>query len=222
VHVHLIDRLVCPRCGPPFGLILLADRVAESRALAGSLGCPNCRDRFPVEYGFADLRPPPRDPLPEPGALPVRPDSAAALELAALLGVSEGPAHVLLAGEAVWHAEGLAALVPELEVVAVGAALRSLPEEPGVSRLAAGPALPFRDSALRAVALGDESAMRWLEEAVRVVVPGGRVVLRGAAAGTPERARSAGLAIVLEAEGLLVTERAGPRRPTSGVRLPVV
>ncbi len=68
MNVLLTDHLVCPRCGPPFGLVLLARDVRDRRVRRGELGCSNCRDAFPVKNGFADLRPPPRDPPPlEPG-----------------------------------------------------------------------------------------------------------------------------------------------------------
>ena len=60
MHLLLTDRLTCPRCGPEFGLVLLADRLEDRRVLEGALGCPNCRDRYPVRDGFGDLRPPPR------------------------------------------------------------------------------------------------------------------------------------------------------------------
>ena len=60
MNVDLIDHLVCPRCGPPNGLLLLAHEVRDRRVLEGEFGCPNCRDRFPVSGGFGDLRPPPR------------------------------------------------------------------------------------------------------------------------------------------------------------------
>lgn len=61
----LTDRLTCPRCGPTFGLILLAERMVDRRVRDGTLGCPNCRDAFPVVDGFADLRAPPRRPVQE-------------------------------------------------------------------------------------------------------------------------------------------------------------
>ncbi|MDE2753719.1 MAG: hypothetical protein OXI83_14170, partial [Gemmatimonadota bacterium] len=65
MNVTLTDHLVCPRCGPPFGLILLAHRVRDRRVQRGEFGCANCRDRFPVEDGFGDLRPPPRGTVPD-------------------------------------------------------------------------------------------------------------------------------------------------------------
>ncbi len=60
MNVALVDHLVCPRCGPPNGLLLLAHDVRDRRVHEGEFGCPNCRDRFPVVDGFGDLRPPPR------------------------------------------------------------------------------------------------------------------------------------------------------------------
>ena len=60
MHLLLTDRLTCPRCGPEFGLILLADKLVDRVVHSGVLGCPNCRDAFQVEDGFADLRAPPR------------------------------------------------------------------------------------------------------------------------------------------------------------------
>lgn len=60
MNVDLIDHLVCPRCGPPYGLLLLAHDVRDRRVREGEFGCPNCRDRFPVSGWFGDLRPPPR------------------------------------------------------------------------------------------------------------------------------------------------------------------
>lgn len=60
MNVALVDHLVCPRCGPPHGLLLLAHDVRDRRVHEGEFGCPNCRDRFPVVDGFGDLRPPPR------------------------------------------------------------------------------------------------------------------------------------------------------------------
>ncbi len=67
MNTTLVDHLVCPRCGPPNGLILLAHEVRDRRVLEGEFGCPNCRDRFPVAGGFGDFRPPPRGVGPEGG-----------------------------------------------------------------------------------------------------------------------------------------------------------
>jgi uncharacterized protein YbaR (Trm112 family) len=116
VHILVTDRLVCVRCGPGFGLILLADELEERRVVEGVLGCPNCRERYPVERGFGDLRRSPRaeeDSAEPPGD----DDPEGALRLAALLGVREGPGLLLLSGSSVRFAERLAAMIENIEVV---------------------------------------------------------------------------------------------------------
>jgi hypothetical protein len=221
VHLLLVDRLTCPRCGPAFGLVLLADRVVERRVLEGWLGCSNCRDRFHVSGGFGDLRAPPRDPLPHTMDEPA-PPAEATMRLAAFLGVAEGPAHVALIGPVAAHAPGLAALIPELEVAAVSAAGRSEEERVGVSRIVSEPGLAFQSNALRGVALPGDAADALLLEAARVVAPSGRIVLLGAPAGSLERLRVLGLHVLMDQEGVLVSERPGPRPPSTGIKLPIV
>jgi uncharacterized protein YbaR (Trm112 family) len=179
VHLLVTDRLACPRCGPEFGLILLADRVEDRRVLEGGFGCANCRERYPVRGGFADLRPPPAGPLSdEPHASDPGPDDPeGALRLAAMLGVTEGPATLLLAGVPARQAERLAAMVKGVEVVALHPGLRQRSEEPGVSRAHAGAVLPFFSMTFRGVALDAEWGASHLAEAFRVTAPGARVVL---------------------------------------------
>src|SRR5690606_33440071 len=112
MHVLLTDRLTCPRCGPAFGLILLAERAEERRVQKGVLGCPNCRDSFPIDDGFGDVRAPPRRGVPAglAGGPDPRPTDAAESErLAALLGVAEGPGTLALVGGPARHGEALAA-----------------------------------------------------------------------------------------------------------------
>ena len=221
MYLPLTDRLTCPRCGPPFGLILLADRVVERRVINGTLGCPNCRDRFPVREGFGDLRAPPRGEL---LALATHPsdDPERALRVAALLGIVEGPATVLLAGPVVALAAALAARVPQLEVVALGVALAGEPERPGVSRLVARPGLPFHTGSLRGAVLDGDEAAPLLEEAARVLAPASRLVFLDAPVGVRERLADAGLRLLLEQEDTLLAERHAPREAPPGRSLPVV
>ncbi|MGD2068055.1 MAG: hypothetical protein PVI57_05175 [Gemmatimonadota bacterium] len=207
MHVLLTDRLTCPRCGPAFGLILLADRVEDRRVYEGLLGCPNCRDQFPVSAGFGDLRAPPRDPLPGVVAGPGTPSDEETTRIAALLGVARGPGNLALVGPVAEHAEGLADLLDDIEVVAVWPPLRERPERPGVSRLAAGPGLPFFSGTLRGVALVGEAADRFLAEAARAVASPGRVVVLDAPDATRERLEALGLSTVLQEPGLLVASR---------------
>jgi hypothetical protein len=179
MHLLTTDRLACPRCGPAFGLILLADRVVDRRVLEGRFGCANCRERFPVRGGFGDFRVPPVSPLAEdPRAADPGPDDPeGALRLAAMLGITEGPATLLLLGGPARQAERLVAMVPGIDVVAVHPGLRERPEEEGVSRLHVGVHLPFFSATFRGVAMDASWAASHLDEALRVAVPGARIVV---------------------------------------------
>jgi hypothetical protein len=209
VHLLLTDRLTCPRCGPGFGLILLARRVVDRRVLEGTLGCPNCRDGFDVHEGFGDLRAPPRGPLPEGRAGHPAPPAPAAVErLVALLGVAEGPGTLALVGEPARLAPALVEMVPGVEVAAVDADLARWPEVAGVSRLVSRPGLPFFDQTLRGVAMDGALGPAWIREAARAVARLSRVVVTSAPDDGVHILEEAGLNVLAAEAGTIVTARA--------------
>ena len=185
MNTALVDQLVCPRCGPPFGLILLACEVRRRRVRRGELGCPNCRDSFPIEDGFGDLRPPPR--LEAPGdrtragdtgsdGSGSRPDveradgppvAAAALRIAAALGVTRGPGIIVMADSHILEAAPLAGLIQDIEVILIGWAGRDLSKRPSrdestapaVTTLVTGSTLPLRDGS--AAVVSDAVVYEW-------------------------------------------------------------
>ena len=207
MHILLTDLLTCPRCGPGFGLILLGDRIENRRVLEGVLGCPNCRERYPVRKGFGDLRAPPRSSL--PAVLPPAPadDEETVTRVAALLGVREGPGYLVLAGPVARAAPALAGLLERVEVVTMAPELREWKEEEGVSRLTASPGLPFQSRRIRGVFLDGPSGASFLEEAVRVVGPGGRIVVRGGEGGGRKTLEEGGLEVLVEEEETVVAVR---------------
>lgn len=207
MHILLTDLLTCPRCGPEFGLILLGHAIEDRRVLDGELGCPNCRDRYPVRDGFGDLRAPPRSSLEPVGDGPEPGSEEATLQVAALLGVSEGPGHLVLAGPVARHARALSDALDDVEVVGVDPRLRAWPEEGGVSRVAASPGLPFYSGRIRGVALEGTSAADLLDEAVRIVGPRSRVAVLDAPAETRSRLEGHGLQTVMEDRGAVVAAR---------------
>lgn len=163
MHLLLTDRLTCPRCGPTFGLILLADRMVERRVLQGTLGCPNCRDSFTVRDGFADLRAPPRGDLPEgragadPAARPASPQAETVGEAPTGASGEESEAPI---GESAAQGEGL-------DEASRVVALLGLHRGPGTvvtvgraARLARGVAAAVED--LQAVAV-DPDTREWRE-----------------------------------------------------------
>jgi uncharacterized protein YbaR (Trm112 family) len=222
MFLPLTDLLTCPRCGPEHGLILLAERIEDRRVLEGALGCPRCRQRYPVVGGCADLRgevgsPEEGEAAAEAAAeaagaaaaagRPAAAEREEAIRLAALMGVAEGGGYALVLGPGAVHAPAIAALVEGLEVVAAAPQVTGWPEESGVSRLLVGEALPFHALSLRGVALTGGAA-QLLEEAARVLSPVGRLVVDPVPAAAEARLEAAGLRVVAREGEALVAVRA--------------
>jgi uncharacterized protein YbaR (Trm112 family) len=233
MHILLTDVLTCPRCGPGFGLILLADRIDARRVLAGRLGCANCREQYPIVAGAVHLegaaaasagRPGPSgsssaaDPAGPSGsssaahaASPV-PPSTEATRLAALLGVAQGPAYVLLAGDAADHAEDVSALLEDVEVLSLrghraGAMTDPAKEDqPGVSVVHAQ-GLPVATGKMQGVAVTGPRAGELLEEAARAVRPTGRLLVDPAPGDAEQRLRAAGLRTIAREGSVLLSVR---------------
>jgi uncharacterized protein YbaR (Trm112 family) len=211
MHILLTDRITCPRCGPGFGLILLAHEIRDRRILEGDLGCFNCREKYPVRGGFGDFRIPPRTPLPTPSSDfdTVSVDGEEIFRLGAFLGVTEGPGTLLIKGPAARFSAGLAELIGGVEVVGLEANLMGEEESEGVSRMVAGARIPFFSGSFRGILLSGETKERDLDEAVRVVAPPGRVVVLE---GPPEAVRgmeALGLKVLMQEGGALVAQQEG-------------
>jgi hypothetical protein len=185
-------------------LILLADRMTERRVSDGSLGCPNCRDRYPVTSGFADLRPPPRDPVtpPEGGGPPVD-----ALAVAALLGIPGGPGNVLLSARVAASAEALAQMVEGIEWILLGSAPGEAAPEGPFSPMAVRGRLPLYSRSLRGVVAVGEEGPVGVPELARVVAPMGRLVVLDPPPGIRDQVAAAGLEVVLDAPEAVVGAR---------------
>ena len=208
MNPQLTERLLCPRCGPGFGLVLRADRVADGRVLDGFLGCSNCRVLYPVAGGVADLRHPPRSRSHRRARgvrPPARADAAEAetLRLAALIGVARGPALIAVAGDLAARASELASLLPDVEVVALAHRFGFSPP-PGASYLMASERLPLRDGSLAGIGLTGSWAELLLGEATRCLARDGRIVLLGASPGGERAFHGQDLTVLASEAGVLV------------------
>lgn len=206
--IVLTDVLTCPRCGPEFGLVVLADRLEERRVSEGRLGCANCREMYEIRGGLADLRyPPGTQPVPAAsvGTASEGADvDADALRLAAMIGVTGGPGVVLVAGDRASLAGEIVALVPEIGAVAVGAATVGMADRPGTSRVLSTERLPLRGRSMRGVALTGAVGDTLLEEGIRVLAPGGRIVLDPAPPDAEQRLERAGFVVLLAQDQVVV------------------
>jgi uncharacterized protein YbaR (Trm112 family) len=220
MFILLTDVLTCPRCGPEFGLILLADRMGERRVVQGRLGCPNCREGYAIRDGVVHAVPAAETapPVMMEGTGSSEGDAEAPVRLAALMGLSGVTGLVLIAGPGGRHGAAVAALVPGVEVVAVDGVAPARGMEAGVSRVVSGPRFPFRDDKMRGAALTGGADDERLREALRVLVPGARLVVDPAPAETGERLRALGAEVLLEEAGVVVAR--APGRPVALGRRP--
>jgi uncharacterized protein YbaR (Trm112 family) len=200
MHILLTDILTCPRCGPGFGLILLADRVEDRRVRAGRLGCSNCREKYEIRDGTVDFGAPTEQ-------FDQTVDGAGAERLAGLLGVTRGPAFLLLAGPSAAHAPAIAGMLDDVEVVTINAVAES-DVVPGINRiLAGGPQLPIASAKIAGVALTGPAADALLDEGARAVSPVGRLVLDPAPPDAAERLVRHGMRIAAQQDGTAVAVR---------------
>lgn len=208
MNPQLTERMICPRCGPGFGLVLRADQVEQGRVLDGFLGCSNCRVLYPVARGVADLRHPPRSrshrrarTVPPPTSRDAsEPDT---LRLAAMIGVARGPALIAVAGSLAGRASELASLLPGVEVVAVASRFHSSPPS-GATHLMASERLPLRDGSLAGIALAGSWAELLLKDGLRCLARSGRIVLVGASPKGEKAFHGQDLTVLADEAGVLV------------------
>ena len=97
MFLELIDHLRCPRAHAESWLVASSTRMEGRHIVEGVLGCPVCREEYPVRRGvacFTEGSPPP----PNGNAPP--PDGAGALRVAALLDLAEPRGFTVLHGDA--------------------------------------------------------------------------------------------------------------------------
>ena len=207
MHVLLSDALTCPRCGPEYPLLLLVDVVTNRRVLEGSLGCMNCRERYLIRGGFCDLA---GNEITKSRNYEITTEGSTndnGLRLAASLGITEGPALVLLVGPAAMHAAEINQLIPSLEIAAAWGPLEQAAESEGISRFAVGEQLPFRDGSMRAVVLSGDDALTLIGEGVRVAAPRANVVVLANGEEAARRMSDAGLKLLAKDEHAAVAQR---------------
>ena len=207
VFIELTEILRCPRDHAESYVVAAPIVMDGRRIVRGVVGCPTCQAEFPIVGGVAYFGDEARRALPADragasAASPGRSAPAATVPdydaggLAAFLDLDGPGGYAALVGRAARVGPRIVEVLPGIHVVAVN-------PPPGVapatmlSVLESPRALPFKSSTLRAVALGAEHAgAPWLADAVRVLLPGLRLVVedeRASPDGVSELARGAGL-----------------------------
>lgn len=204
MRIELAERLRCPAAHAPTPLIVVARRVEERELVEGFAGCMTCHLEARVERGVVRIGAPHEVAVAGDATDGVAPGPATddtITRAAALLGLAEPGGAVLLAGR-------YAALAP---------ALRARFDVMTAVITSSG-AVPFADATFRGAALDLPGIT--LDDALRTVVVGGRLVAPASAA-RPIGARALARDDVewvaeREATGPVVTlGRASPPRTTS-------
>ncbi|CAN5749433.1 hypothetical protein BH23GEM6_BH23GEM6_12830 [soil metagenome] len=206
LHILLTDVLTCPRCGPDFGLILMADEMQGRAVAEGRLGCLNCREGYRISNGVADLLLADSTAVTSTGAdhFATHEDTDVAYRFAALLGASDLASTIFLGGLPHEVSAGVAKLLPDTQVAATAGAVDMSGAGSGQNWIRHGIRLPFRSQSMRGVALSGEAADRLLDEAVRILKHSGRLVLDPAPTRAVARLRKMGLELLLEQDGVVV------------------
>lgn len=192
MFIELTDILRCPADHEEQVLVLLPDGVTDREVKSGQLGCMECGRIYPIRDGVAEFGA-------DPGASgPTKLDATA---MAAFLGLAGSGGYVALVGEPAASWEALAEMVGSVHIVGVNSPAGTRAGT-GIS-LVRGGLIPVRSRHLRGVVLGPTTAgdAHWVREAVRVVLPGLRVVGEGPTPSAPD------LEVLAGAEGVWVARR---------------
>jgi len=199
--------LRCPETHEEAFLVMSTGEMVGRMVRSGILGCPVCRKEYPIVKGVVNFSArgpgeglPPRQKYAVASGDPPRSPDAQTLQ--ALLDLSGPGGYVVLVGSAARHAVGLAALMGGIHFIGINAP-PEVEELPVLSLLACETTIPLRRAMARAVVVGPERASPpWLNEALRVLLRGRRLVIEDADATAP-----AGLKQLAVGQGLWVGER---------------
>jgi uncharacterized protein YbaR (Trm112 family) len=190
MFIELTDILRCPAEHEEDVLVLLPDGVVDRQVRSGHLGCMVCGLVYPIRGGVAEFAPPPPDIA--------RSTALTGPIMAALLGLGGPGGYAALVGGAGEDWQGLAEVAEGVHLLAVNPP-PGIPEGKALSVATAG-RIPAKSRHLRGVVLGPGFAEEegWVNEAVRTLLPGQRIVGEGPTPSGPE------LELLASADGVWV------------------
>lgn len=196
MFVELIDQLRCPAAHEESWLVLFADESRDRHILRGTLGCPVCGARYPIEGGTVWFDEAARGRGTGAGTAvggaamsPLPP-----MAIAAYLDLAEPGGTVALFGAWSNAAEELGDVLERVEPVAIAPPSTTHPMLSAIV-LASPAQVPLASGAMRAAAVdaGDDADLVAIE-AARLVRSGGRILAPASApvpAGVRELTRDA-------------------------------
>lgn len=170
MFLELAEYLRCPADHAEEPLIVATGAMKERAIVFGTIGCPVCHAEFVIVNRIARFDGPVRPAPPPPDDLP------AADAVQALLGLGSPGGYVVLLGSAARLAQGLAQRLDGVHFIGI-CAPEDVKAEVYLSLLSCTTKIPLRSAMARGVVVGAERAEEeWLTEAIRVLLPGRRLV----------------------------------------------
>lgn len=193
MFIELTDHLRCPADHDESFLVLLPTETVDRSIRTGVLGCPVCNAEYRIDDGVVFFS--------ETTERPSAGASVSADALHAFLGLAGPGGYAAFVGDVSSLAGEMAERNRGVHFAAVQPA-DGLVESRALSLIEAA-RLPFRSASLRGVVLGTGfgSDQGWVEEGLRAVLPGLRVVGAGAAPKVP------GLEVLAAADGWWVGKK---------------
>lgn len=167
MRVEIIELLRCPAKHELTPLVTVAFARDGDRLLEGVLGCPVCHAEYTLHNGVAMLGTE-RSPQDEPA------NDVDAMRTAALLGLDEVGARVLLAGDYATPADAIEQAT-DVRCIAANALRRTMFNSADALCADRDHAIPLANATLHGIAI-DNAHLSWLDDAVRVVRVGGRIL----------------------------------------------
>jgi uncharacterized protein YbaR (Trm112 family) len=176
VYIELIDLLRCPRVHEESWLVAAFNKMDGRFVIEGKLGCPVCSASYPISNGIADLRDSHDAAIANPPRIQHEDDEAAALRVAAMLGLTRAGNVAVLSGMP-GSIAGLVAEMASVRVVGTNSVAPEANEQENVAMIRSSDRLPFASGSIDAVMLGTTGSSDEVEEAVRILKTGGRLVV---------------------------------------------
>lgn len=201
MYIELIDLLRCPRVHEESWLVAAFNRMDGRFVIEGKLGCPVCSASFPIVDGIADLRDS-RETSEGIASQSSDEDEDAALRVAAMLGLARAGSVAVLSG----MPGPIAGLIAEMASVrVVGTNSTSVAgEQENVAMIRSSDRLPFASGSIDAVMIGAHASNDEVEDAVRILKTGGRLVV------TADSQLRGNLREIARDERYIVAESTGP------------
>lgn len=174
MFIELVEYLRCPATHDETYVVLVLEESVGRDVKRGSVGCPVCRAEYPIVDGIVEFNgDESRDATVHIGDAVAEPTV-----VQALLGLASPGGYVVLVGSATRLARPLAEELPGVHFVGVNPP-PDVESSPLMSPLRASRLIPMRTATVRGVVVGTEHARSpWLEQGVRVLLNGQRLVVQ--------------------------------------------